>query len=86
MGYMQAKEMSRLADLDTALSWHLQSNHYPPIPLSMIPACKAAIDAYRDDDITRDILLPLGIRWRGEVMAPASALVNDLHLVAFTEV
>ena len=82
MGRMQAEEMAQLTDLDTALSWHLRSNHYPPIPLSMLAACKAAIAAY-DSETDTDILLPLGVRWRGQVKAPASAIISEYHLGSF---
>jgi hypothetical protein len=85
MGRMQAEEMNRLTDLDTALSWHLQSNHYPPIPLSMVPTCKLAIDAYNDGDYQRQIDLPSDILYRGCTTAPASAIVEQHHLDAFVE-
>lgn len=85
MGRLQAEEMKRLADLDTALSWHLQCNHYPPVPLSMLPACKAAITAYREEDYRRLIDLPKGVLWRGQTQAPASAVVEGHHLDTFVE-
>ena len=37
MGRLQAEEMKTLLDLDSALHWHLQYNHYPPIHTSFIP-------------------------------------------------
>ena len=83
MGSLQASEMARLCDRDTVLSWHLQSNHYPPVPLSMIPACKAAIEAYEDEDYHRAITLPDGVSWQGKLTAPASAVVESHHLDAF---
>lgn len=49
-----------LASLDTALSWHLQSNHYPPVPSAFIASCKAAIEAGQDEDYDREIALPKG--------------------------
>lgn len=83
MGHLQASEMARLTDLDTALRWHLQHNHYPPVPLSMLPACKAAIVAYEDEDYQQAIELPKGVSWKGKPSAPASAIVTDHHLDAF---
>ena len=83
MGSLQALEMARLTDLDTGLRWHLQSNHYPPIPLSMVEPCKAAIDAYGDEDYRREIPLPDGVSYRGRPTAPASAIVTEHHLDAF---
>lgn len=48
------------AQLDQALSWHLTSNHYPPVPTFFIPTCKAAIEAGQDEDWDREIPLPRG--------------------------
>lgn len=85
MGRLQASEMARLVDLDTALSWHLQSNHYPPIPLTMLEPCKAAIQACQEEDYQRLIDLPAGVLWKGQRQAPASAIVEGHHLDAFLE-
>jgi hypothetical protein len=49
-----------LASIDTALSWHLTSNHYPPLPTFFISTCKAAIEAGNDEDWDREIKLPRG--------------------------
>lgn len=46
--------------LDTALGWHLQSNHYPPVPTAFIASCKDAIEAAQDEDYDREIALPKG--------------------------
>ena len=27
-------------DLETAIGYHLQGNHYPPVPLSMVQPCR----------------------------------------------
>ena len=83
MGRLQAEEMASLADLDTALSWHLTSNHYPPIPLSMLPVCKSAIEAFNDEDYLRQIALPEGVSYRGQPSAPARAIVEQHHLDSF---
>lgn len=86
MGYMNARGMAEAGiDIDTALGWHLQSNHYPPIPSTMIPACKAAIEAYQDEDYQRLIDLPAGVAWKGKRQAPASAIVDGHHLQAFID-
>jgi hypothetical protein len=68
---------------DAALEWHLTSNHYPPVPLSMIQACKEAIDACNEEDSDRSIELPSGILWRGNSSAPAWAIVEGHHLESF---
>jgi hypothetical protein len=69
--------------LRTAISWHLQSNHFPPVPLSMVDPCLAAIAAWNegtDDDL---IELPDGITWRGETSAPAWSVIEGHHLQSF---
>ena len=70
-------------DLETQIGIHLSSNHYPPVPSSMIEPCIDAIDAYHDEDYQRLINLPSPITWRGETSAPASAIVEAHHLGAW---
>ena len=79
--YEQVKDGN--ATLDQALIWHLQGNHYPPVPLSMLEPCKAAIKAANEDDWDREINLPDGVTWEGKTSAPASAIVEGHHLDAF---
>jgi len=70
-------------DLETQLAYHLQGNHYPPVPLSMVQPCIDAIDAYYDEDYGREIALPEGVLWRGQVTAPADAIIDQHHLSAW---
>jgi hypothetical protein len=70
-------------DLEMAISVHLQSNHYPPVPLEMVQPCIDAIDAYYEEDYQRLIDLPAPITWRGESTAPAHAIVEAHHLDAW---
>ena len=70
-------------DLETAIGIHLQSNHYPPVPLSMVEPCIEAIDAYYDEDYNRLITLPEPITWRDQNTAPASAIIEAHHLEAW---
>ena len=68
-------------DLETQLLYHLQGNHYPPIPSSMIKPCIEAIDAVNDLGLwDAPIELPEGVSWRGETHAPASAIIEGHHL------
>ena len=83
MGYNTAIDLSNELDLEVAIGYHLQGNHYPPVPLSMVEPCIDAIDAYYDEDYNREIALPEGISWRGQVTAPASAIVDAHHLNAW---
>ena len=70
-------------DLETSIAIHLQGNHYPPVPTSMVEPCIAAIDAYYDEDYQRLIELPEPITWRDQNSAPASAIVEAHHLDAW---
>jgi len=66
--------------METAIGIHLRSNHYPPVPLTMVQPCIDAIDAYWEEDLSREIQLPEGISWRGETTAPAYAIIEAHHL------
>lgn len=90
MGSMTAMAIAETeTTLEQQLSWHLRGNHYPPIPLDMIPVCIEAIDAYWEDDTDRLIPLPkmedgFQIRWRdGSTEAPAWAVIEHAHLDAW---
>ena len=82
MAYELAEGLLDL-DLNTQLEIHLQGNHYPPVPKSMVEPCIEAIDAYYDEDYDRLITLPAPISWRGKDSAPASAIVEAHHLEAW---
>ena len=80
--------------LRPALVWHLQSNHYPPVPVSMVEPCALAIEAYveawadgEEEMFDGDLLidLPDGITYKGHPAAPASALIEQHHLWFFIE-
>ena len=83
MGFNTAQELAEILDLDSSLKFHLQANHYPPVPVTMVQPCIDAIDAYHDEDYDRQIELPDGISWRGLHTAPASAIVEAHHLDAW---
>jgi hypothetical protein len=70
-------------DLETAIGYHLQGNHYPPVPLSMVEPCIEAIDAYWDEDYNKLIEMPKGVTYRGDRYAPAHAIVEQHHLDAW---
>ena len=94
MGSMTAMEISS-SDLtvEQQLEWHLQGNHYPPIPKEMVPACIEAIEAYWEDDLDKHIDLPIvgvdrngepfQVLWRGESWAPAREIIINHHLDAW---
>ena len=83
MGYTTAQDLANELDLEVALGYHLQGNHYPPAPLSMVEPCIEAIDAYWDEDYNRLIEMPKGVSYRGSNFAPASAIVEQHHLDAW---
>jgi hypothetical protein len=82
-------------DLETQLKYHLQGNHYPPIPTIMVQPCIEAIDAAYDEDWDRKINLPYDgvdkdgepfqITWKGNTWTTASMLIEHAHLQWFIE-
>jgi len=72
-------------DLESSIAIQLRSNHYPPVPLSMVQPCIDAIDAYWEDSTERKIELPEGVSWRGETYAPAWAIIEGHHLEAWCQ-
>jgi len=71
--------------METAIGIHLRSNHYPPVPLTMVQPCIDAIDAYWEEDLDRSIELPEGVLWRGETSAPAYAIIESHHLESWCQ-
>ena len=67
-------------DLETQLAYHLQGNHYPPVPLTMVQPCIDAIDAAYDEDYDREIAMPEGVSYKGSNVAPAWAIIEQHHL------
>ena len=76
-------------DLETQLGYHLQGNHYPPVPLSMVQPCIDAIDAYYDEDFDIMIDMPMvgefQITYKGSKQAPAYAIIEQHHLSWFID-
>lgn len=85
MGALQAREMAEMDSLsmEDSIAWHLQSNHFPPIPKSMVQPCIEAIDAYWELDTDRLISLPEGVGYKGLTVAPAWAIIEQHHLDAW---
>lgn len=83
MGSLQAHEMAEMTDLETALRWHLGSNHYPPVPKTMVQPCADAIEAVNNLDYNKDIELPNGVLYKGLTFAPACVIVEQHHLEAW---
>ena len=66
--------------LDDQITWHLQSNHFPPIPTSMVKPCIEAINAANAGEWDRMIGLPDGVGYKGLTAAPVSAMIEQHHL------
>jgi len=82
MGSNFATDLAENIDisLEQAIGYHLQGNHYPPVPLSMVKPCIEAIDAYHENDAMRFIAMPEGVFYKGMSHAPAWAIIEQHHL------
>lgn len=63
MGRLGAEAFAEQVDegnvsLTGAVSWHLSSNHYPPLPAFFVPVAIRAIELARDEEWDEDIDLP----------------------------
>ena len=84
MGNQTATEIAGLEiTMEQGLAYHLQGNHYPPVPLSMVQPCIEAIDAYWADDFNLEIEMPKGVFYKGSTTAPAWAIIEQHHLNAW---
>lgn len=85
MGSNFANDLATMADLSLSetIGMHLRGNHYPPVPLSMVPICIEAINAYYEDDYNREIEMPEGVSYKGRNTAPAWAIIEQHHLDAW---
>ncbi len=81
MGYGMAQDLSQTTiSIQQQMAIHLTSNHYPPVPMSMVQPCIDAIYAYDEQEYNKPIELPEGVMWRGQSSAPAHAIVKGHHL------
>ena len=81
MGAMRAMDIADNFDLEQGIGVHLQTNHYPAVPIEMVPVCIDAIDAVNSEgNWDKEITLPSGISWKGLTTAPASAIIEQHHL------
>jgi len=68
--------------LENSLAIHLQSNHYPPVPLAMVAVCISTIASYNESggDCDGLIKLPKGVSWRGQDSTTAWTIIENFHL------
>ena len=72
-------------DLSSAIAIHLSSNHYPPVPKSMVEPCIEAIFALDEGEPDREIPMPEGVSYKGLDTAPAWAIVEQHRLEAWID-
>lgn len=81
MGLMTTLGIGELElTMEEQIAFHLRSNFYPPVPLSMVQPCIDAINAYWNDEIDTQIEMPQGVSYRGMTTAPAHAIVRTHRL------
>jgi hypothetical protein len=81
MGRNTAQDLAEnVIDIRQSIAIQLRSNHYPPVPLSMVEPCIEAIHAVSEGNTHRQINLPKGVSWRGYPTAPAYTIVEAHHL------
>ena len=85
MGSLQAYEMADAMTMEQGIEWHLTSNHYPPVPVTMCQPCIRAIEACNDGDHDRLIDLPEDVTFRGKTDISAMQLVESFHLDPWLE-
>ncbi|MCA1781934.1 MAG: hypothetical protein ABR616_18800 [Dermatophilaceae bacterium] len=88
-------DMLNYAEQDVALSWHLRSNHYPPLPAEFIPLAKQAIELgvqailMEDDNLWEAMLtlpnVPIIPRQAVDGKCSVAGLVESMHLDAFID-
>ena len=83
MGNLSAMAMSDEElglSLEQQIGWHLQSNHFPPVPSYMVEPCIQAIDYANEGEWDKLISLPEGVGYKGLTVAPVHAIVEQHHL------
>jgi len=71
--------------MEQALVWHLQCNHYPPVPVSMVAPCIRAIEKANRGEWNAQVRMPKGITYRGKSLAPVSTVIEQHHLESFLD-
>jgi len=56
MGHTQAIVMANMINLEQEIRWHLQHNHYPPVPREMIQFAVKAVRLCREDKFNETIV------------------------------
>ena len=89
MGNLHSMESAEMVsngqmDIDTALTYQLQSNHYPPVSIDFIPSCKKAIQLVQQGiDEENPKLYDTIVKLPNGKSLSASKIVEGLHLEFF---
>jgi len=91
MGNNTSADLANLSEygidisLEQQIAIQLTSNHYPPIPTTMVQPCIDAINACNTDEEHLEIELPEGVFYKNRTTAPAWAIVEQHHLSAWLD-
>ena len=81
MGRAYAEGLAEIGlTLEEQILVHLTSNHYPPVPKSMVKPCIEAIDLANEGKWDAMVQLPEMVLYKGEAEAPVDALIEQHHL------
>ena len=69
----------KLTNLEAALIFHFRQNHYPPLPLSLIPIAIKIING----EVSGTVELPKGITYKDGTSAPVHKCIEAWHLEHF---
>jgi len=91
MGRMTAEGYKKSIDdgslsLENAISIHLSSNHYPPLPSTLVPVALKALTKAKKGEWEKKIRLPEGLEHKiyGKLV-PVQVVMDYMHLEPFLE-
>lgn len=82
-GEIIENEVEELTDQWKLIAYHLQNNHYPAVPLSMVDICIEAIEKAELGEWDSLIKLPDGTQYKGEDSTTVEIIVESHHLHDF---
>lgn len=71
---------------DAIIEWHLTNNHWPAVPVSLVPVCALAIERAKLDEWDAVLMLPDGVTYRGMATVTAATIIDSFHLQDFVEI
>lgn len=84
MGRSSLEDMlAHSSNIDVVLEWHLRNNHYPPLPVALLPVAKKAIEHGQAEEFDVELKMPDGIAFRGQKKATVRLLIETMHLEEF---